>query len=143
MLKEFFYEEHSFNFAIKVMLCYLFVIATVYYNPSKFLSSKVLTRQMKLDAFSAEINHAKTTLGKVQIEKKKKINYCNNPSKLWLIVTIHYKHKSRKKVQQLLISHWYIYTTYLIRVPISRKIYVKMHSELVSSMISSLWCTQM
>ena len=61
MLKEFFYEEHSFNFAIKVMLCYLFVIATVYYNPSKFLSCKVLTRQMKLDAFSAEINHAKTT----------------------------------------------------------------------------------
>ena len=73
MLKEFFYEEHSFNFAIKVMLCYLFVIATVYYNPSKFLSSKVLTRQMKLDAFSAEINHAKTTLGKVQIEKKNQL----------------------------------------------------------------------
>ena len=51
----------------------MFVIATVYYNPSKFLSSKVLTRQMKLDAFSAEINHAKTTLGKVQIEKKNQL----------------------------------------------------------------------
>ena len=100
MLKEFFYEEHSFNFAIKVMLCYLFEIANVYYNPSKFLSSKVLTRQMKLDAFSAEINHAKTIKYQQHWAKyrlNKKINYCNNPSKLWLVVTIHYKHKSWKR----------------------------------------------